>query len=185
MTLNGKLLIFNNLHLVDIRYTKCYTSRVMKHTAHTEQHFRKMLATDERWVRRALIRLYQRQTASEQASEQTHNHNLQGFQPCDARWFSRLAQYATRFPDRPLSAKQLAIARRPWRGEPAICKYSKQLMAIAAADAQAKQPAAPARKFSDCERCGEELPECRCKRKADYATWEADQERKAFMAGMI
>ena len=30
MTLNGKLLIFNNLHLVDIRYTKCYTSRVME-----------------------------------------------------------------------------------------------------------------------------------------------------------
>ena len=116
-----------------------------------------MLATDERWVRRALIRLYQRQTASEQASEQTHNHNLQGFQPCDARWFSRLAQYATRFPDRPLSAKQLAIARRPWRGEPAICKYARQLMAIAAADAEAKQPTAPARKFSDCERCGEEL----------------------------
>jgi hypothetical protein len=148
----------------------------MKHTAYTEEHFRKMLATDERWVRRALIRLYERQTASEQASEQTHNHNLQGFQPCDARWFSRLAQYATRFPDRLLSEKQLAIARRPWRGEPAIAKYSRQLMAIAAADAAAKNV-----KVNNCARCGEQLPGCRCAYKAAFARQEAEQEQRAFL----
>ena len=156
----------------------------MKHTAYSEQYFRKMLATDERWVRRALIRLYQRQTASEQASEQTHNHNLEGFQPCDARWFSRLAQYATRFPDRPLSEKQMAIARRPWKGSPAICKYSKQLMAIAAADAQAKQAKQPA-PIVNCSQCGEQRPGCRCERKAAYAQQEAAQEQRAFWEGMI
>lgn len=149
----------------------------MKQTAYSEDYFRMKLATDERWVRRALIRLYQRQTASEQASEHTHNLNLQGFQPCDARWFSRLAKYALDYPDRPLSKKQLRIARRPWRGAPAIAKYARQLMEIAAADQAAQQTAA---RPVHCDRCGEQLPTCGCVYKAAYAQQEAQQERRAF-----
>lgn len=156
----------------------------MKHTGYTEEFFRMKLATDERWVRRALIRLYQRQTASEQSSEHTRNLNQQGFQPCDARWFSRLAKYALRFPDRPLSEKQLAIARRPWRGAPAIAKYARQLVEIAAADLAAKQAAAQPENFENCAQCGEQLPTCRCVYKAAYAQQEAKQEQRAYESKM-
>lgn len=152
---------------------------------YTESFIRHKLATDERWVRRALIRLYQRQTADEKVSQQTRNHNLRGFQPADARWFTRLAEFAIKNPNRPLSEKQLALVWRPWRDQPAICKYAGQIMKIMQEDAAAKAPVQPApvvqRQFADCERCGEELPTCRCAYKAAYAQAEARMEREAFM----
>lgn len=185
-----KLLKTNNIFLVDIILPICYTKRVMEQ--YTESFIRHKLATDERWVRRALIRLYQRQTADEKVSQQTRNHNLRGFQPADARWFTRLAEFAIKYPNRPLSEKQLKLVWRPWRNEPAICKYAGQILRIMQEDAQAQTkpvaqqapaPAAPAaqRQFADCERCGEELPTCRCAYKAAYAEQEAKQEREAFM----
>jgi hypothetical protein len=145
----------------------------MENVTYTEEFFRMKLATDERWVRRALIRLYERQTATEQSSEQTQNRNMKGFQPCDARWFSRLAEFAIRNPNRTLSEKQLAIARRPWRGQPAIAKYARQLLDIAAAEGKKE-------KIKNCESCGEQLPTCRCAYKVAFAQWEAEQERRAY-----
>jgi hypothetical protein len=156
---------------------------------YTEDFIRHKLATDERWVRRALVRLYQRQTQDEQASHQTRNHNLRGFQPADALWFSRLAEFVIKYPNKPLSDKQLKMVWRPWRGQPAIAKYAGQILRIMQEDAAAKAkvtPVAPAappapRAFSNCERCGEELPTCRCVYKAAYAEQEAQQEQQAFM----
>lgn len=169
--------------MVDAQYTICYTKRVMER--YTESFIRHKLATDERWVRRALIRLYQRQTQDEQVSKQTRNHNLRGFQPADALWFSRLAEFAIKFPNKPLSEKQLKMAWRPWRDQPAICKYAGQILRIIQEDAAAKAtkatPAPVQKRFADCERCGEELPTCRCVCKAAYAEQEAEQERRAFM----
>ena len=169
--------------MVDTLHTICYTKRVMER--YTEDFIRHKLVTDERWVRRALVRLYQRQTQDEQASHQTRNHNLRGFQPADALWFSRLAEFVIKFPNKPLSEKQLKMVWRPWRDQPAICKYAGQILRIIEEDAAAKAaPAKPApvqKQFADCEKCGEELPTCRCVYKAAYAEQEAEQERRAFM----
>ena len=147
----------------------------MAQTTYTADMIRMKLATDERWVRRALVRLYERQTLAEQGSESTHNHNQRGFQPCDARWFSKLAKTVMANPHKVLSFKQLAILRRPWRGAPAICKYANQIMDIMAEDAAAKAnvaPApvqvaakpvtAPAKTQNNCHICGTELPHCDC-----------------------
>ncbi len=168
----------------------CYHKRVMEQ--YTEDIIRHKLATDERWVRRALIRLYQRQTQDEQVSKQTRNHNQKGFQPGDALWFSRLAEFAIRFPNKTLSEKQLKLVWKPWRGQPSICKYSGQILRIMQEDAARKQVQQPAaqpvqkvaqstRQFADCERCGEELPTCRCASKVAHAEQEQEQEACAFM----
>jgi hypothetical protein len=156
---------------------------------YTEDFIRHKLSTDERWVRRALVRLYQRQTQDEQSAQQTRNHNRQGFQPADALWFSRLAEFVIKFPNKPLSEKQLKVVWKPWRGNPAITKYAGQILRIMQQDAAAKSASAPTvqktqhtvKQFADCDQCGEQLPTCRCVCKAAEAQLEAEQEQKAFM----
>jgi hypothetical protein len=119
----------------------------------TEADIRRNLETNPKWVERALIRLFERQTSYERAAERTHNLNMRGFQPCDAFMFSRFAKYLTERPGRSLSPKQLAycgvrdsrmpnLRLRMWRGAPAICKYAKQLLDIIEEDAKTKADAA-------------------------------------------
>lgn len=145
---------------------------------YTEDVIRHKLATDERWVRRALIRLYQRQTQEEKQVHQTRNHNLRGFQPTDARWFSRLAEFVIKNPNKPLSEKQLLVVWRPWRDQPAICKYARQILKIIQEDGNNNIVKTP---VNNCKHCGENLPGCRCAYKAAYAQQEARMERVAYM----
>lgn len=172
-----------------------------KTTQYTEAYIRQQLATNEKWVRRALIRLYERQTLDERSTERTHNHNRRGFQPCDAKWFSRFAKYLLKYPTARLSEKQLAIVRKPWRDEPAICKYAGQLMQIMQEDAAKKavtgmsaagQNALRAEQVTVvtqpetnvCGHCGEERPGCRCEMKAQYAAQEAFDEMVGALSSM-
>lgn len=108
---------------------------------YTEAEIRKNLETNPKWVERALIRLFERQTEYEQRADHTRNLNMRGFQPCDAFMFSRFAKYLLQNPSRTLSPKQLAycgvrdnrmptLRLRMWRGAPAICKYAKQLLDV-------------------------------------------------------
>lgn len=113
---------------------------------YTEAEIRAKLASDSKWVERALLRLYERQTTTEQNAEQTINHNLMGFQPCDARMFTSFAKWIKM--GRKLSPKQLAytgciepgynstLRRRMWRNEPAIAKYARQLLIVMEEDAK-------------------------------------------------
>jgi hypothetical protein len=154
---------------------------------YTEEAIRQKLANDERWVRRALIRLYERQTADEKMDERTKVHNKRGFQPTDAKWFSKLAEFVKRNPGKPMSEKQLKIVWKPWRNEPAICKYAGQIMKIIQEDVEAKMAksavvSAQRKRFSDCEICGEELPTCRCAYKIAYANYELQMEQRAFLS---
>lgn len=181
---------------VDGSLITCYHKRVMENkTQITESYVRQQLATNPKWVRRALIRLYERQTAAEQSTESTRNNNMRGFQPCDAKWFTRLAQFCIKYPNKQLSPKQLKLAWRPWRGEPAIAKYAGQLMQVisedAARSAPAPQaPAVPAAKVTvasenACSVCGEDRdPICRCEYKAMYARQEAKMERAAAYSSL-
>lgn len=121
-------------------------------TKWTEEALRTKLSTDERFVRRALVRLYERQTMDEQRSETTRNYNLRGFQPCDAFMFTRFAKWVMSNPTRELTPKQLAYCGvrtpgftgrvRMWRGAPAMAKYAKQLLTVMEEDAAKKAAAA-------------------------------------------
>ena len=96
---------------------------------------REKLATDNRWLVRGIVAIYERQTFDEQQSLQTSHDNGVGFNGVDANIMSSFAQQIQRWekmdPTRrypnPLSDKQLAIARKK------MGKYAKQLAAIAEA----------------------------------------------------
>lgn len=156
----------------------------------SEIELRTKLATDERWVRRALIRLLERQTSFEQQAQTTSVNNLMGFQSCDAKWFTRVAQFAVKYPDKVLSEKQLKIVRRSWRGQPAICKYAGQLLQVIKEDTvkcgntKTEEASAKASMVSahTCSYCGCELPKCDCYWNKEFAKQEAEQERMAFMS---
>jgi hypothetical protein len=89
---------------------------------------RALLANNASAVYRALICLYNRQTADEQESEDTRHLNGRGFNARDAAFGSSLAQQCIN-PDpryrNPLSPNQLASARRM------LNKYAGQLARVA------------------------------------------------------
>jgi len=93
---------------------------------YTKQIVRHKLATDIRWVERALVRLFERQTEYEKSANQTTNKNFVGFQTCDARMYSSFAKYILR--GNHLTEKQFKYCLRNWRGRPSICKYAGQVL---------------------------------------------------------
>jgi len=77
------------------------------------------LATNPAWATRAIVKLYELQTADEQASQTTHNVNGVGFNGTDANILSSFAEQILK--GRTLSPKQLAIAYKK------LPKYSRQI----------------------------------------------------------
>jgi hypothetical protein len=90
----------------------------------------KLLETNDKAVARALVVLYNNQTDSEQATEETRFRNGEGFRPCHARVGTSMATF---YLNRGfLTAKQVAYWRRRMKdGNMKIGIYWKQL-AIAA-----------------------------------------------------
>lgn len=158
----------------------CY-HEVVKRKTFTLDEVRHLLATNEAWTRRAVIRLYQRQTLNEQAAKTTRNANGVGFQPGDALWFSRLAQYAIKYPNRRFTEKQLAILRKSWRGAPAICKYAGQVLDMIE---NSSNSAPSVNTNTVCTQCGDNTKPCRCEYKAQYAVEEQFAEMLAAFASM-
>ena len=96
----------------------------------TREYITHLLRTNDKAVARALVALNKRQTASEQASKATINHNLQGFMPMHARMGTSMAQFYER--NGYLSPKQVAYWRRVTpSGKARIEKYVGQLLKIA------------------------------------------------------
>jgi hypothetical protein len=105
---------------------------------HTTDTIKELLERNNAAVERALIVLYERQTADEQVSGTTHNKNGRGFNAVDAEILSSFAcqvqakngQHSD-YLGRPrklgecLSPKQMAIARRK------VVRYVKQLAEVA------------------------------------------------------
>ena len=83
-----------------------------------------LLDTNDKAVTRAVIAIYQRQTADEQASQSTRVANNIGFNHCDAAYLSYCADFAIRQKTN-LSGKHLEKSRKK------IVKYWKQLIEIA------------------------------------------------------
>lgn len=90
---------------------------------YTKNDIKELLLKSDKAVARAIIALYNCQTESEKNSEATVESNGIGFNGCDAKFFSSLAQQIQS--GRILSAKQISFARR------GILKYSGQLASIA------------------------------------------------------
>lgn len=81
------------------------------------------LATDDRWALRALVVVYGNQTAAEQATQQTIEHNGIGFSGPDAEILSSFAQQYQRRGS--LSPKQMHVLRRK------IPSYAGQIARVA------------------------------------------------------
>lgn len=121
----------------------------------TKDIIREKLLTNDNWLIRAVLAIFEKQTASEQTQEQTRENNGVGFNGTDANILSSFAKFYTARGF--LSAKQLAIARRK------MPKYAGQLLAIAKAKAEAKaqQEAQDAQDAAcvEAERINEEILE--------------------------
>ena len=82
-------------------------------------------------IGRALVALFERQTAAEQSSDSTDQSNSIGFASCDARSGSLTAKSFLK--NRTLLTWQVDRWMAPQRnGLPRICKYDRQLNEIAA-----------------------------------------------------
>jgi len=96
------------------------------------QMIRENIAVDDRWLMRGLLAIYNRQTASERASECTIQNNGIGFNGADAQILTSFAKQVIKWEAQqerryatPLSPRQTAIARRK------LHKYCGQLARIA------------------------------------------------------
>ena len=102
----------------------------------------KLLQTNDKAVARALVVLYEHQTASEQATEETRFQNGEGFRPCHARMGTSMAQFYLK--RNYLSPKQVAYWRQLDKtGTPRIGIYWKQLALAAERKAAAKKVELP------------------------------------------
>lgn len=59
----------------------------------TKEEIQHKLKTDIKWMERAIIRLHDRQTQSEQMVKETQEHNGVGFNSSDSRYLSWVAEY--------------------------------------------------------------------------------------------
>jgi len=85
-----------------------------------------LLMRSDKAVERAIVLLYNRQTADEQASFATRHRNGRGFAGGDAEIFTSFARRV--LSGRPLTPKQLAVARKPGKaGYAKLAKYWRQL----------------------------------------------------------
>lgn len=104
-----------------------------------------MLRTNNTAVARALVVLYERQTADEKVTEGTRHHNNVGFRPCHARMGTSMAKFylARGY----LSPKQIAYWRQEGKQGMRISIYWRQLL-----DAAHKKAAAQAAAAEQIER---------------------------------
>jgi len=80
----------------------------MKVTKKAIKEFLKLkLATNPNWACAAVLRIYEHQTTSEKATQDTHEDNGVGFSGCDAEILSSFAEQLLK--GRILSAKQMNI----------------------------------------------------------------------------
>jgi len=89
----------------------------------TKEHIEAKIATDQRWLERAILAIYERQTRDEQVSETSKYQNFRGFNGPDAH---RMTYYACWLKSgRHLSGRHLDDARKR------VKKYCGQLLRIA------------------------------------------------------
>lgn len=109
------------------------------------------LAISDKWVMNAVLCIYARQTADEQASDTTEHQNGVGFSGADAEILSSFAKQIIEFRAGrsrwavALTPRQMALARKR------IGKYARQLWEAAHAKAQSEQMAKQEEKDQQAE----------------------------------
>lgn len=91
--------------------------------AWTKEQIKDKLATDDKWLFRGIVAIFNKQTEDEQDSGYTAHDNGMGFNGVDAEFLSSLALQINRYGR--LSPKQIEIARTK------MAKYAGQLAKIA------------------------------------------------------
>ena len=89
--------------------------------------FKSKLAVDSNWAVKGMLRIYEFQTASEQATGATRDHNNVGFSGCDGEILSSFCEQVKK--GRILSPKQMALVFKK------MPRYWKQLAAVAGQEA--------------------------------------------------
>lgn len=89
----------------------------------TKEEIKEKLRTDNHWLFRGLVAIYNKQTLAEQANEMTEKKNDVGFSGVDAYFLTEMVKKFKNKED--FSIKQLAITRKK------MLKYSGQLLKIA------------------------------------------------------
>lgn len=90
---------------------------------YTKEQIKDLLVTNDKAVERAILRLYQYQTNTEQVDRETKDKNNVGFNGVDANLLSGFAEWLKS--GKHLTIKQLPYARKK------IIKYAGQLANIA------------------------------------------------------
>lgn len=90
----------------------------------TKEQIKELLATNDKALARAILALYARQTADEQAVGTTKVHNGAGFNAHDAPFLTSIAKALPKWNNH-MTPRQIAKAR------PMMMKYAGQLLAIA------------------------------------------------------
>lgn len=112
----------------------------------TKEEIAQKLLTDDRWLYRALLTLYARQTEFEQVAGETRAKNGVGFTTIDAEWLTIMAKKLKE--QGFLTPKQKQYVRFTRKGGPRIVKYAAQLAKLAKEKALA-QPMAVAREMME------------------------------------
>ena len=107
------------------------------------------LLDDPAWVEKAILVLYERQTADEQAGGETRHDNNQGFTSADARRMSFVAEWLRKSKRNHLS-REKALGTYGRR----LQKYAGQLARIALAKTPPQAPTAVQRPENRCYGCG-------------------------------
>jgi hypothetical protein len=95
----------------------------MQAKTYTETEIRQGIETNNHWLTRGILAIYDRQTEDEKRSEETRHYNGVGYNGVDAHFASSLAQQLRA--GYTLSPKQLNAARKMMK------KYCGQLTKIA------------------------------------------------------
>lgn len=97
----------------------------MENKVWTKEEITNNIDTNDKWLYRGILALYDKQTEDEKQESTTRYANKKGFDAVNAKFFSSLSEQLLRNPARGLSERQKAVARR------LIKKYCTQLTMIA------------------------------------------------------
>lgn len=102
--------------------------------AHAKAMVRENLENSVRWLVRAILAIYARQTSDEQTAEQTNHDNERGFNAADAPQMSGFAKQILQWEATPERERRYACPLSPkqiWRARQRMRKYAGQLVTIA------------------------------------------------------
>jgi transcription initiation factor IIE alpha subunit len=112
-------------------------ARTKQHHQYSVDYIKSQLQNNLQWLERAIVVLYEYQTADEQSTRDTRYTNGVGFNGRDARRMSWYAQYLQR--GNHLTGKHVEIAKR------VMPKYAKQIQKII--EHKQDRPKQPNRKY--------------------------------------